>query len=632
MQIEKIILYGVKNQIRYLTFKLGKVNIISGKSKTGKSVIGDIIDYCLCGETCNIADGIVREKVKWYSLLLNLNGEKIFIARENPPIGQQSTNKFYYEIGNEINIPINGSFLANSNTDGIKHMLDSRLGIRENINRPPEGNTRLPIVANIRHALFYCFQNQDEIAAKNFLFHNQSKDFITQAIKDTMPYFLGIINEKFLKLENERHILKRKLNIEKRELEGIKLIQGVGMSKANELIAEAMAVGLISNKTNDNFNEAYHTLKNITEYKLVGTNSVGMDDLAVFQESLSEKRKYFDIICEKLQDAKKFIDDTYGYYNEVKEQKVRLESIGLFEKLNFNEGKCPLCSSNLDNELPSVEAIKRSIKNLDLKIKSVSKEKPKLQNYVNSLEIKKQLIKEEIKSIEKRIDGIYKQNKEAERIKDLNSRRAKVIGRISLWLESIEGIDDCNKKEELIKEYEEDINKIEKLLDIDTIEQKKQSILNRLSVEMTKLAKELELEYSNNPYRLDMRKVTVVVDKPERPVPLQQLGSGSNWLGVHLITYFALQKYFIKSKRPVPNFLFIDQPSQVYFPSDVDEADTDTVEVKKIYDFIFERVKELCGGLQIIIVDHAYVKNSHFEEAVVENWWHGDKLIPDSWI
>jgi len=43
-------------------------------------------------------------------------------------------------------------------------------------------------------------------------------------------------------------------------------------------------------------------------------------------------------------------------------------------------------------------------------------------------------------------------------------------------------------------------------------------------------------------------------------------GSGENLLGYHLITLCALHEYFVKNKRPVPGFLIIDQPSQVYFP------------------------------------------------------------------
>lgn len=61
MQIKELVLYGVNGEVRHLPFNIGTVNIISGKSKSGKSVIGDIIDYCLGGDSCSIADGIVRE-------------------------------------------------------------------------------------------------------------------------------------------------------------------------------------------------------------------------------------------------------------------------------------------------------------------------------------------------------------------------------------------------------------------------------------------------------------------------------------------------------------------------------------------------------------------------------------------
>lgn len=68
MQIAAIILYGINGKRRVLPFNSGAVNIITGKSKTGKSVIGDIIDYCFGGSSCNIAEGFVRERVAWYAL------------------------------------------------------------------------------------------------------------------------------------------------------------------------------------------------------------------------------------------------------------------------------------------------------------------------------------------------------------------------------------------------------------------------------------------------------------------------------------------------------------------------------------------------------------------------------------
>ena len=164
------------------------------------------------------------------------------------------------------------------------------------------------------------------------------------------------------------------------------------------------------------------------------------------------------------------------------------------------------------------------------------------------------------------------------------------------------------------------------------MEERKQSALSRIQEDMTKWAKELQLEHCDNPYRLDMNKVTVVVDKPERPVPLKQLGSGSNWVGVHLISYFALQHFFINANRPVPRFLFLDQPSQVYFPSEMDEKQIDWNEVDKMYQFIINRTNEAKGKLQVIIVDHADLKDDFFRKFVCEDWWSSDdNLVPRDW-
>ena len=207
MQIRELVLYGYNSKVRHLPFSLGGVNIITGKSKSGKSVVGDIIDYCLGGSSCNIADGVVRDNIAWYGLLLQFEQERVFVARKNPDRGQQTTTACYIEVGAELESPSECNFSSNTNTAGIEEALTRRIGISENLNTPPEGQSRLPLAANIRHSLYYCFQGQDEIAAKNFLFHHQSEDFITQAIKDTIPYFLGAVSEEALALENERSIL-----------------------------------------------------------------------------------------------------------------------------------------------------------------------------------------------------------------------------------------------------------------------------------------------------------------------------------------------------------------------------------------------------------------------------------------
>lgn len=636
MQIRELVLYGYNGEVRHLPFALGQVNIITGRSKSGKSVVGDIIDYCLGGDSCNIADGVVRDNVAWYGLLLQFEHERVFVARKNPDKGQQTTGVCYIDIGEKIEAPDNCDFSSNTNVSGIEESLTRRIGISENLNTPPEGQSRLPLAANIRHALYYCFQGQDEIAAKNFLFHHQSDDFITQAIKDTIPYFLGAISEEALALENERSILKRKLTLEKRKLEENRFLMGGGSERAISLIGEARQAGLIDASTQidyQNYREMYSVLQTAMNWSpsMIGSNS-GMDRLTFLQSKLQEIRDEFDEIGISLDNARKFVGETAGYSGEAQHQKMRLESIGLFEQLNFNPGKCPLCSGTLEQPLPSVEMIKASIVNLDKSIASVTREQPKLRAFISDLEREREKKQEEIKALEAEIDGLYQQESERARLRDINARRGKVVGRISLWVESVENDTESEKQEQIVKRIEERIKEIDDILDRDSVEERKQSALSRIQEDMTKWAKALQLEHSDNPYRLDLNKVTVVVDKPERPVPLKQLGSGSNWVGVHLIAYFALQRFFVNANRPVPRFLFLDQPSQVYFPSELDEKQIDWNEVNKMYQFIIDRTNELNGKLQVIVVDHADLKEDSFRQFICENWWPIDKnLVPSDW-
>ena len=90
---------------------------------------------------------------------------------------------------------------------------------------------------------------------------------------------------------------------------------------------------------------------------------------------------------------------------------------------------------------------------------------------------------------------------------------------------------------------------------------------------------------------------------------------------------------FLNNNRPVPNFLFLDQPSQVYFPegSTADE-DMDVQAVTKIFAFIRKRVAELNGKMQVIVVDHARLDSDDFREETIEDWKNtGKKLVPVDW-
>jgi len=236
MQIREIVIYGKKGQIRRLPLNLGKLNIVTGKSMSGKTAVGAIIDFCLGDKDCNIAIGRVRECSSWFALLLQFSNEQIFIARQNPSPNQQSTNQCYIEFGKDIDVLQIDVSKPNTNAEGVVDIISRKLGISENLHLPEEGQTRQPLEANLRHALFYCFQNQNEIASHKILFHKQDEEYVTRAIKDTLPYFLGIIDEKALSLENERSDLRRQLARENRRLKELSMLRGGGLDRAIVLL------------------------------------------------------------------------------------------------------------------------------------------------------------------------------------------------------------------------------------------------------------------------------------------------------------------------------------------------------------------------------------------------------------
>lgn len=635
MQILELVLYGKNGKKRTLSFNLGKVNIIPGESKAGKSAVGDIIEYCMGGNSCNIAVGVVRDNVEWYGLLLQFDLNRVFIARKNPDPGRQSTSFCYYEVGTDIESPEKADFASNTNTDGIEELLTKQIGISENIHMPEDDESRDPLEANIRHALFCCFQSQDEVTARNHLFHRQSEGLpITNAIRDTMPYFLGAVNEDAVLLATERRAKDRELRMLTRQVAEAESITGAGSEKAIALLVEAEAVGLAHDTDGldkNDFGALYAFLKGI---KLVTQREPSgvMDRLSSLQIQLREKEDELGELQDSISEARSYLTEASGYKGELEHQKIRLESIGLFEKLNFVPGKCPFCSGDLNPEPPGVTKLKESIRVLDQSINRVEKERPQLRRFIDQQEEKIGTLKAEISVIKAEIDGTYTQMQDADQIHDLNDRKAKVFGRISYWLENVELADDTAEAKKRIKELEDRIAEIDAILSNDSVKDRVASALAVIQNDMTAWAKELEMEYAGSPYRLDMGKVTVVVDHG-RPIPLKEMGSGANWLGSHLITMFGLHKYFINNNRPVPNFLFLDQPSQVYFPegSTADE-DMDIQAVTKVFKFIRERIAELDGKMQVIVVDHAKLDDAEFSAETIEDWkYTGLKLVPTDW-
>ena len=72
--IDSILLWPKKANLKYrrVKFEPDKINIITGASRTGKSAIIPIIDYCLGSGKCTIPVDTIRNACAWFGVLFNL--------------------------------------------------------------------------------------------------------------------------------------------------------------------------------------------------------------------------------------------------------------------------------------------------------------------------------------------------------------------------------------------------------------------------------------------------------------------------------------------------------------------------------------------------------------------------------
>src|SRR5439155_19286040 len=183
------------------------------------SAIIHVLDYCLGSGECHVPEGVIRQKVAWYGALFETGGRELFVARQNPAPRRSTSSNIHIRAATNVDIPQKDDLVRNIDLESLNKLLTRFVGIEENLYIPSEDHTRLPLEANVAHARIYCFQDQSLIDNKNQLFFNQSDTFVAQAIRDTLPYFLGVTSkDEFLK-QRELAAARRETRLLERQLE-----------------------------------------------------------------------------------------------------------------------------------------------------------------------------------------------------------------------------------------------------------------------------------------------------------------------------------------------------------------------------------------------------------------------------
>jgi hypothetical protein len=637
MWIRTIAVWNAAGEVRRIDLHEG-LNIITGESETGKSTLIDIISYCLGASTFRVPQGPIADSVVYYGLLLAVNSTDVFVGRPALPEGQESSSRAQLEIG-QSELPDFGSLAPTTSVDDMQAWLAAQVGIEENRFEPPARSSRRPLVARLDHALIHCFQSQDEIASRKILFHRASEDFLPQAIRDTLPYFLGVTGPEELRLTAELRELNRTLRATVRLREQNDETLADGLQDALSLLSQAADAGLLS--AQEPPTTIGGALALLAEIRTAAVPAAPLQPPGEEFDRLNAERAQLlarlRAVREQRQLAKAIADGGSDLEHESVEQIVRLQPVGLLAKPG-EPTQCPVCNEPLSAPIPEVEEMLEALTDLDRQIVAVERERPNLVDVQDRLRMLEASVKGELEGNRHALDLLAASAQAVAAHAQALDLGAYVRGRVDQYLEKAVGASD--ERGSSLRSAELDlrrqIGELEQRLDPERVRDEATSVLISIGRQwMTPMAQQLGLEHSSSGVRIDPGRLTVVADTPQRPVYMDTgIGSAKNWVGYHLASVLSLQQHFVEKRRPVPSFLVLDQPTQAFFPSDQateQASDQDRQDALAQFELLRDVADQLAGGLQIIVLDHADFDVQWFDDAVIERWRDGNALIPSSW-
>ena len=645
MKIKSIHIYSHDGQRRDLQFKVDGLNVITGRSSTGKSALSEIIEYCMGRSTFNVPEGVIRDKVAWFAVIYQFPQEQVLIAKPTPTGGGTSCSTAMQRRGVNLAAPAFDELMVNTDDDTVVVLLSRLLGIPENRTDVAIEHSRDSYDANVKHTYYYLFQKQGIVANKDQLFYRQNEAFQPQAIRDTLPILLGVSSNDRYELEAKLRAAQRELKISAKLLEQARDAIDTSEQKGIGLFSEAKTVGIVDLVNQQvGADGVIDVLRAALQWKPA---SIPEDDghrISRVEEDISQLRKDRREIQSKIDAARQFSKKASGYETEAAEQKDRLASIKALPKNpQTGEWQWPFCEENLALESPVAKVLLNELATLDAEMSIVAGQRPKLEAYLTEQEGKVQEVVDAIKSKEVELSAAIAANEVIAQMGTRNNAAARVVGRISLFMENLVPNEELASREAEHRRLKFKVDELEKRIGADDSNERLTSILNNISSQVSQYIRTFEAEFSAFPARLDLNHLTIVFDRPDRPVPMSRTGGGENHLAYHLSALMALHLFAAKNGRPIPQFLLIDQPTQVYFPSEKvyqeadgsvqkTEADADLAAVRRLFVLLLKFTQEDVPGFQLIVTEHANLRDQWFQDALVEQpWTKPPALVPQNW-
>ena len=624
--IKGLIIFS-ENEKRLLELSKG-LNIITGHSKTGKSAVLDIIDWCLGATTCTIPNGEITRFALLYVLLVEFNEKTLLIGRRNavdgknymyvtevkPDLKPQEINLSFFN--NEILLK---RAIATEYIEKYMNFEDVQGDLFDDLPGLPK--------AGLRSAVAYMFQHQDIISSNRDLFY-------IDPIKSHFPVLAGWYGQKY-------YLLNEAIKRHKKKIDSLTKSRDEAEHFNRELIVNVKDsfrryYGLINIEYNENWTieNLISRNKNLEGFELFKSdNNIQnrQDEIQKAQGILNSKYTIINANISKIKHNRQHANE---YYNYVYKYKQRTNYL----KLN-KDFSCPVC----DNSIPelTVEAgeLLRADELLQQELTTMPIVSTEFDEQLASLNTQLQEVKDEIKLLKTEFDQNALVLEKIKGLSTINEQRQNAMWKVRADCEiytsrfkyfnyadyditktQLVKFEDDFKSFKLNEKYESERKIIEDTMNL---------IVERLDFEHKPPQLNFELKPSNE-YSFSLFNINL----DDERIPLRQIGSASNALACHIGLFLSLLNYFCnQEKSKVPSILFLDQPSQVYFPSVKDN--TDIEKVGQIYETILDyitKIEEESGiAPQIIIADHIRDLGDHniqlYGHYFKADWRDGTGLI-----
>lgn len=640
-----------------IRFEDGKLNVISGISRTGKSAVIPIIDYCLTSRRCAIPVGEIREHCAWFGVLLDTAGGQKLLARKEPGENDSVGEMFVLEAPS-VEVPHTIS-AGNTNADNVRRLLDQLAGLT-NLDFAEDDTAKLfRSRPSFRDMMAFTMQPQNIIANQNVLFYRADSFEHREKLRTIFPYVLDAISAETLARQHELADVARELRRKERELAAVREVSQRWVGEIRGWVSLARELGLLTNEFAPETDvpvlvdalrrvvSSTSAVVRMTEESVAGA----VAELVKLQEEEQGLSRQYAKLRRRFQEMESLRSSAKQFHNALHVQRDRLKLAEWIADVGGKAQACPFCGTSSAPARERVQPLLETLRRVEATTDQFSGSSEAFDRETQRVRKELRDVTESLEGVRAQMDALTRRSEDARARQDATLAASRFTGRLEEALYNYERLSGDSALVSEVEALREREAALKALVDENRTREKINIAAQQVAVFAQRILPHLDVQHPDYAITLKVDDLSIKVLGGGREDFLWQIGSGSNWLSYHLAVILALHQFFFTlPTTPVPSFVIFDQPSQVYFPRRLVERvgekpeevsfetlkDVDTEAVKSIFRVLADYASMVNGRLQIIVLDHAadtiWGDIANVQPAAQWREDNRERLVPLEWI